>query len=672
MLLNATTILPIGPARDEWAWCCRSARAPVIRTMRQFALDELRITKGQYEGRRYRIYRQPSQGLLLDAMDDPRWRRRAVCECVQKGKTLMGFVVPVLYHLFELRDDVIAAGPTIHGVLDKKWYDELLPAIERTHYRHFLPITGPASRGGFSEEIHFTNGARLIFLSSGGGDETKSSVTARIIAVTEVDKCDTASDTSRETDPIGQFEARASSYPKDRRIVYLECTVSIPEGRIWQEVIKGTNSRIVCPCPHCRRYVAPGRDHLQGWHSAETAREAERLAFFVCPQCGEALSADQRVAMNAAGVLLHEGQEIDPAGTITGEPKDTDTLGFHSSAFHNLFWTPGEIAAKEWEKLRAVDEESKEKELAQFYWATPYEPPDLDVRPLDADQLRRRMADRRWTKAVVPEDCEHLVAAADVHKRLLWWLVMAWRPEARAHVVDYGTLEVPSDDMTLERAIRVGLDELQELMLTGFCAPDGTIVTPEQVWVDAGYHGDVVMPFCRVTENRFRPAKGCGLGKHYAQGYTHPKAVSKTVRFIGDEYNIRWSNDQAVHYVLVNADPWRSFLHERCRTPQGEPGSLVAYHSSDPNEHIRLAKHFTAEHPVAEFIPGKGEIVRWERKSRNNHLLDCGYNACAAAHFCGVRVVSVPARAATRRPKPGVRASGVTMPDGRPFLVTER
>jgi hypothetical protein len=37
-------------------------------------------------------------------------------------------------------------------------------------------------------------------------------------------------------------------------------------------------------------------------------------------------------------------------------------------------------------------------------------------------------------------------------------------------------------------------------------------------------------------------------------------------------------------------------------------------------------------------IPGKGEIIRWERVNRSNHFLDCAYNAAAAAHLCGVRL----------------------------------
>ena len=35
----------------------------------------------------------------------------------------------------------------------------------------------------------------------------------------------------------------------------------------------------------------------------------------------------------------------------------------------------------------------------------------------------------------------------------------------------------------------------------------------------------------------------------------------------------------------------------------------------------------------------KGVVVKWERLGRQNHWFDALYNACAAGHGCGVRLV---------------------------------
>jgi hypothetical protein len=58
-----------------------------------------------------------------------------------------------------------------------------------------------------------------------------------------------------------------------------------------------------------------------------------------------------------------------------------------------------------------------------------------------------------------------------------------------------------------------------------------------------------------------------------------------------------------------------------------------------PQEHLALAKHLTAEVKTEEFVAGRGLVIKWERIRRQNHWFDALYNACAAGHFCGVRLV---------------------------------
>jgi hypothetical protein len=60
---------------------------------------------------------------------------------------------------------------------------------------------------------------------------------------------------------------------------------------------------------------------------------------------------------------------------------------------------------------------------------------------------------------------------------------------------------------------------------------------------------------------------------------------------------------------------------------------------ASPQEHLALAKHLTAEAKTEEFVVGKGVIVKWERLRKQNHWFDALYNACAAGHYCGVRLV---------------------------------
>ncbi|WP_339749900.1 hypothetical protein [uncultured Rubinisphaera sp.] len=54
---------------------------------------------------------------------------------------------------------------------------------------------------------------------------------------------------------------------------------------------------------------------------------------------------------------------------------------------------------------------------------------------------------------------------------------------------------------------------------------------------------------------------------------------------------------------------------------------------------LSLAKHLKSERKVEEFLPGRGVVTRWERIRKNNLLFDALYNACAAGHASGVRLL---------------------------------
>jgi hypothetical protein len=68
-------------------------------------------------------------GLWLDAVDSGLWTRFAVTGPSQTGKSISAFVIPILYHLFEHRETVIAAVPD-ENMLRDKWRLDLLPVID--------------------------------------------------------------------------------------------------------------------------------------------------------------------------------------------------------------------------------------------------------------------------------------------------------------------------------------------------------------------------------------------------------------------------------------------------------------------------------------------------------------------------------------------------------------
>ena len=97
-------------------WLVARAKEPILRSMRQFAEEELVIPEGKYEGARFRVGPQPFVGLLLDEIESSQWNRYVVTGCVQGGKSLFGFVLPAMYHLFERQENTILGVPTVDEI----------------------------------------------------------------------------------------------------------------------------------------------------------------------------------------------------------------------------------------------------------------------------------------------------------------------------------------------------------------------------------------------------------------------------------------------------------------------------------------------------------------------------------------------------------------------------
>jgi len=640
--------------------------------MEEFASQEFVIPKGLHKGTLVNWDVQPFARLLVREFDNPRWRRSATVGCVQSGKSTWSWVLLALYYTCECKDSIVIGAPTTK-ILHKKWRKEILPALLASRYRNLLPREGLGSRGGNVEEIVLANGGTITFMSGGGGDENRSSDTVRCALVTEAVKMDTSGETSREAPPTVQIEGRTKSYPEELRRFHAECTVSVKTGFIWTEYQKGSASKIVCPCPHCGEHVTPEREQLVGWQHADSEVAARKSAYFACPNCGKRLTEQERVEMNRRATVIHRGQTIDRDGAIHGDPPETDTLGFRWNAFNNLFWTPGEIGAKEWvAKHAASGEEALERELCQFYWAIPYESPDFDLTPLDAHQVRRRFGDRRYTKGLVPEDYEKLALAIDCGKWFCTWSLAAARPGGRRHLVNYGTFDVRSRDMDEKKALPEALEIFRdEVILRGWYTAERKLVVPDVVFIDAGWHGDLVYEFCRKSGNRFRPAIGFGLtqrNRRYRR-YHQPSKTGSEVKLLGEEFHVVWLPTHRVFRVDFNTDYWKTRLFEALRLPPGNDGAMELYHADDPNEHLGLAKQYTAEKQREVFTPGVGVEIKWDVGNKKNHLLDNGSNfMCALRLLCPVRA---------QEPKPPERsapsdAKPFLTPDGRPYLLTDR
>lgn len=626
---------------DRFIGKCRSRR---LRSMREFAEAEIVIPDGPYKDRPYRASRQPFAAAWFDLVEANPWRLVNSTGPVQSGKTLLTWVIPILYHLFELNENVIAGLPSM-DVAGDKWREDLFPVIASSRYAGLLPRTGGGSKGGSNfTAIKFRNGPTLKFMSAGGSDKKRAGFTSRVVAITEVDGFSESADGSPETDKVSQLHARTKAYGARARI-YQECTVTTDAGRIWTEYTNGTASRIVRPCPHCHEWTTPERQNLIGWQDAPDVETAKERARWQCPACAADWSEDERRAANAQARIVHRGQEVTPAGEIVGPPPRTDSLGFRWSAVDNHFLDAADVAAEEWTRARGADPEAGERYILQFMYATPTE----SERAIDDTLTPATIAQRQRPEpvGVIPTHTDRLTIGVDIGRHLIHWSAVAWTAGADPHIVEYQRHDVASRELGDERALIIALRELRERFEAGFQFGD-EIRTPDAVWIDAGWTPDPVYAFCaEASDGRYKPTKGFGAGQERKQ-YTRPRQSGAIVKTIGDGWHIvRMRRPIRGELVEIDANHWKTWVHSRLKTPVGQPGALTLY-KAPPNIHLTFSAHMTAEKRTERFIRGRGMVDEWIREGKSNHWFDATTLAAAAANYLGVRLID----GTPRRPAP--------------------
>jgi phage terminase large subunit GpA-like protein len=641
--MTATIDLPSRSLVDSFSWCLDLSRAPSVRPISEWAEEVIKLPNGPMAGERYRHHRHPVSRPFFAELDSGRWSRVAATGPVQNGKTLMCYVIPVLYHLFEMKETVIVGLPSMDMANDK-WSEDFLPVIMSSGYGRYLPTSGEGSRGGqVKRAIHFTHGPTMRYMTAGGNDKKRSAYTSRVVAITETDGMDESSESSREADKIEQIEARTEAFGRTGKRVYLECTASIARGRIWQEITNGSNAKLLRPCPHCGDWVAPEREHLKGWQEATTSEQAAKVSFFACPACDEPWTEDDRREAAKSIVICHAGQSVDDCGNLVGPYPETQTFGFRWSAIDNPFASMGDLGAKEWLASKARDQENAEKKCRQFIWALPYDPPDIELTPLDPEEIAQRTGAEK--KGIVPDGAKVITIGIDTGKRVLHWSAIA-SGESGSRIIEYGKQPVDSDKLGVKQGLIKALRELAEYFTNGWPTEGGKLLTASQVWIDSGWHEhtDAVYEFCgeinqamglAVGAEVYRPTKGYGEGQRRMTRYIAPDAKRKGTMYLGSEFHISKvkRNGRTVPGVMLvhmNADHWKSELHQRLLMPADEPLSVTLYQAASFAEHSEFCKHLTAEKQVEKFVEGRGEIVVWERTDRNNHWLDATYSAVCA------------------------------------------
>ncbi len=618
-------------------------KPPRARTFRQFAEEELVLAQGPRRGLRFDTAFMPFTRLVLDEFDRGYYRRFFLSGAVQTGKTVLSFILPVMYHLFELGEDVIIGVPDV-SLAQSIYDDRIKPSIVISRYHDLIPSKGSGSRGGKFLSITFLNGAKLRFMGAGGGDAQRSSHSARVVVLTEIDKMDKPGKASREADPITQIEARTKAFG-DRALVYAECTMSIEKGRIHREVTEfGTDSRPYFRCVHCSRPVALERESFHGWQGVDDLLAARAKATFACPNCGKYWTELDRAAALAHPVLVSKNQTIDEGGQVVGSPPPTNTFGFRWTALASPLVSMADVAEQEFRGERSGNQ-SDQKALDQFVWARPHKDDLVDLSGITRELVLSKIV--QHGRGEIPDTVVKTTLAIDLGLYRCWWILVGWRRDGSGHVIDYGVIEVHQERQPNPVNILTALKGFREDTIKAGWGP--TKRQPDMVLVDSGYRPDVAYTFVLESgQPRYLASKGMGTGRDQ-ENWRSPRPSSDPNKQVGNEWVVV-VQPTGIKLVELHADYWKGAVHDGFAAASGSPGSLSIFHAR-AWDHVGFARQITAERLEQEFVAGKGQRTFWNRLMKDNHYLDVTAYARAAADILGIKMIKIPGAAPVKRPQ---------------------
>jgi phage terminase large subunit GpA-like protein len=487
-------------------------------------------------------------------------------------------------------------------------------------------------------------GVSLRLAHAGSSTSLKSSQ-AGIALVDELDQL--LVNVGHQGDPLSLIEARGDTYPTFMAGVAstpstgaseveidpvsgLEFWKVVPpedlQSPIWRLWQTGTRAHWAWGCIHCLEYFIPKFANLK-WESVDgehktTPAEAKRTAFVQCPNCGVVLTDKDKPGLNARGVFVSPGQSITATGDVIGEGPDSATLSFWVSGLASPFVSFGQRAAT---YLDAVREASPEKIQVAINagFAELYAIGGNDA-PAWAEVAECR---DEYATGEVPSGVRVLVCTIDVQQSRLYYVVRGWGARATSWLIDYGCLF----GETIEVPIWADLATLITAPIGGHSI--------KLVLIDSGYRPGRVeeLPVNRVHEFGRQFPRLVYLTKGSSSPMQTPLVKSDI------EITIKGTPVKSgLKQLRLDTDHFKSTTFERIRWAHDQPGAWHLPHN--------VTEDYCRQVASESRVRSASGRVKWVRRSRENHYLDCEMQQMAAAHFMGVARIPVGQRPPPPRP----------------------
>ncbi len=246
---------------------------------------------------------------------------------------------------------------------------------------------------------------------------------------------------------------------------------------------------------------------------------------------------------------------------------------------------------------------------------------------------------------VIPDGFGYLTAGIDVGGRMLHWVITAWKDEFIGHVVNYGitpvhgprgNLRADENQEELEEAVRLAILSWADDYQQSCCYRSGEVRPVDCVAIDARYQTQAVYNAIRDAQSRgYIPVMGYGTS--IKQYYRKPRQVSDAVK-VGSGWHKTFHDYKSmkVWQYHVDDDYFKFKVQQGFVLDASMPGGITLF-GENPYDHKSFGRAIVSERRMEEFKPGRGRVVEYVVKDRNqNHYLDALKYSRMAASVIGV------------------------------------
>jgi len=415
-----------------------------------------------------------------------------------------------------------------------------------------------------------------------------------------------------EASPLALGKERTNTFIFNRKLVYIS-TPTTDQGYITKgEESCDARFRYQVPCPHCGHKQILTFEGVKFTEWKDDLKKVESLGFYECESCKE------KIFNSAKAEIVRRGRWYD---TISGLPFEEclqkirpKRIGFQINRLYSPWHSFGMVAR---EFLESKDYREKLMNWRNSWMAESW------VEKLETKTETELFANTiEISPLIVPRPCVALTCGIDPSGDGFYFVVLGWKPDMSAHLVDYGFLPAWGD------VTRLVWEHHYTIQGTEDSLP---------IWragLDTG-GGSREGHSSTMTEEAYDWLRRNGRSKCYGtKGMSHTSTFKIKVTKI-DRTPRGQHIPGGIVLLLIDTSAFKDAIHYRLQVEPGTPGRFT-FHSEVGEDFV---SHILSEEKRVDFKTGRSE---WVKVKAANHWLDATVLAFAVGDpelFGGVKVV---------------------------------